>query len=77
MDMQKMAYDLALIYTKAKFENALSNEKIPIAMYHPQIMDEADFLTKTFSDMYIDLLNSPGLFAVIQEWEPQLLDNNE
>lgn len=77
MDLQKIAYDLALVYTKAKFEDALAKELIPVPMNHPQILDESDFLVSNFSDMYLDLLNSPGLFADIQEWEPKLLDNNE
>lgn len=77
MDLQKIAYDLALVYTKTKFEDALAKGKLSVAMDHPQILDESDFLAKNFSDMYIDLLNSPGLFADIQEWEPKLLDNNE
>ena len=77
MDVQKIAYDLALVYTKTKFEDALSNGKIPVTMNHPQILDESDFLARTFSNMYLEFLNSPGLFADIQEWEPKLLDNNE
>lgn len=77
MDMQKIAYDLALAYTKTKFEDAIAKENIPVAMNHPQILDEADFLARNFSDMYLELLNSSGLFSEIREWEPKLLDNNE
>lgn len=77
MDLQKIAYDLALVYAKTKFEDALAKGLIPVSMNHPQILDESNFLASNFSDMYLDLLNSPGLFADIQEWEPKLLDNNE
>lgn len=77
MNRQKLAYDLALLYTKTKFEQALEKESIPIAMNHPQFIEDTSFLIKEFSDMYLELLNSPDLFADIEEWEPKLLDNNE
>jgi len=77
MDFQKLSYDLALIYAKAKFEDALSKGKVPIAMSHPQILEDEEFLAKTFSDAYLDFLNCVSLFEEIREWEPKLRDNNE
>lgn len=77
MDVQKLAYDLSLIYTKVQFQKAISDGSIPVAMNHPQELEDSSFLTTTFTTMYLELLNSPGLFEEIQEWEPKLLDNNE
>lgn len=77
MDVQKLAYDLSLIYTKVQYEKALIKKTIPEALNHPQYLEESSFLAETFSTMYIELLNSPGLFTEIQEVEPTLLDNNE
>lgn len=77
MDIQKLAYDLALIYTKAKYTEGLRKKSIPIALHHPQILEDSSFLAETFTDMYLELLNTPGLFSDIAEMEQRLLDNEE
>lgn len=77
MNAQKLAYDLALIYTKAQYEEGLRKKSIPTALNHPQILEDSSYLTETFSNMYIELLNTPGLFSEIIEWEQKLLGNKE
>ncbi|MEY8381940.1 hypothetical protein AALG83_02060 [Christensenellaceae bacterium 44-20] len=77
MNTCKLAYDLALIYTKTQYDEALRQKTIPIALHHPQILEDSSFLAETFTEMYIGLLNSPGLFSDIEEWEPRLLGNEE
>lgn len=77
MDIQKLAYDLSLIYAKGQYAQALTEKTLPDASDHPQILEDSAFLTKAFTDMYLELLNSPGLFEEIQEWEPKLLGKGE
>ena len=46
MDLNKVRYDLALLYAKSKFDHALANNEItsssPIS--HPEYLDEVPFL---------------------------------
>ena len=77
MNIQKLAYDLSLIYTKVRFQKAVADGSIPVAMDHPQELEDSSFLADTFSSMYLELLNSPSLFQDIQEWGQKLLDSNE
>lgn len=72
MDIQKLSYDLALIYAKSQYEHALAHKTLPVALHHPQELEDSSFLTKKFIFMYLELLNSPDLFAEIQKWEPKL-----
>ena len=77
MDIQKLAYDLSLVYATVQYTQALTKGTLPIASDHPQYLEDSSFLTKAFTDMYLELLNSPGLFEEIGEWEPRLLDKEE
>lgn len=77
MDIQKLAYDLALIYAHAQYTQALAEGRVKDEPDHPQYPSHSLLLTEAFTDMYIELLNSPGLFEEIQEWEPKLLDTGK
>ena len=59
MDLNKVRYDLALLYAKSKFDHALANNEItsssPIS--HPEYLDEGPFLLKAFETAYYDLEN--------------------
>lgn len=58
-DLNKVRYDLALLYAKSKFDHALANNEItsssPIS--HPEYLDEVPFLLKAFETAYYDLEN--------------------
>lgn len=76
MNVQKLAYDLALVYTQAKYAQKLADKTSQNESDHPQYLDDSSFLTKTFTEMYIEFLSTPGLFEELQEWEQKLLGTN-
>lgn len=59
MDLNKVRYDLALLYAKSKFDHALSNNEIPSSssIDHPAYLDEVPFLLDAFETAYYDLEN--------------------
>lgn len=51
IDLNKVRYDLALIYAKEKFAHALNlsqNSDQASNIYHPAKLDEADYLMEQF-----------------------------
>lgn len=51
IDLNKVCYDLALVYAKEKFRYALEHHTIPNdcpEMEHPQYLDETQYLLKEF-----------------------------
>ena len=76
MNTQKLAYDLALVYAQAQYTQALAENRVVVEPDNPQYPSHSSLLTEAFTDMYIELLNSPGLFEGLQEWEPKLLDTD-
>lgn len=68
MNTQKLAYDLALVYAQAQYTQALAENRVVAEPDNPQYPSHSSLLTEAFTDMYIELLNSPGLFEGLQEW---------
>lgn len=57
--MNKVRYDLALLYAKSKLDYALANKEIPSSspIDHPEYLDEVPFLLEAFENAYYDLAN--------------------
>ena len=69
MDIQKLVYDLSLMYTLFQYQKIEREGKIPKAFRHPQILEDSSFLVNTFTDIYIELASTPGLFDSLIEFE--------
>ena len=57
MNMQKLAYDLALVYAQA-VHTGVSRKQVVAEPDNPQYPSHSSLLTEAFTDMYIELLNS-------------------
>lgn len=57
MNIDKLRYDLALIYAKSKLDNALSTNKIPHQEGIPKNVDEMDYLLSEFINAYSEYCN--------------------
>lgn len=77
MDVQKLAYDLALVYTQVQYAQKLADKTSQNKSDHPQYLDDSSFMAKTFTEMYIEFLSTPGLFEDLEEWGLKPLDTDE
>lgn len=57
LDINKLSYDLALIYAKAKFEDDLRNESIPRDPSVPNFLSDTDYLMSLFSEAFNEYSN--------------------
>lgn len=57
MNIDKLRYDLALIYAKSKLDNALYANKIPCQEGIPKNVNEMDYLLSQFMNAYSEYCN--------------------
>lgn len=57
LDTNKLIYDLALIYAKAKFEDDLKNESIPREPSVPDFLSDTEYLMNLFSEAFNEYSN--------------------
>jgi len=62
-DLNKLRYDLSLIYAKSKFEEAIKSKKFDDTETQfskaARTLDESNFLLEQFGDAYCELANMP------------------
>lgn len=57
IDINKLSYDLALVYAKAKFENDLINKSIPRDPSVPDFLSDTEYLMSLFSEAFNEYSN--------------------
>lgn len=57
LDLDKLCYDLALIYAKTKYEDELRKDCLPIEHKAPDFIEESDYLLTLFSQAYSEYLS--------------------
>ena len=57
LDINKLSYDLALVYAKAKFENDLRNGSIPREPSVPNFLSDTEYLMNLFSEAFNEYSN--------------------